>query len=164
MIYFCSYIKLQSGFHAPVCCFAPGIFYSLNTNHQRQIDEHLMFANYFVEKGIFILYISWMYLLKFISWMGNLHFNIRTLWKRWHLIIIKKTHTFEESWVQLRTSFWHILMELKNKDLLKNLKWPNKKQNSFDIYNAALKKKIKIKTNWAIFHGRIYLNSVLCCC
>ena len=156
--------KVTIRFLCTCLLFAPGIFYSSNTNHQRQIDEHLMFANYFVDKSIFILYISWMYLLKLIFWMGNLHFNIRMLWEKWQLIIIKKTHTFDESGVQLRTSFWNILMELKNKYLLKKLKWPNKKQNSFDIYNAALKKKIKIKTNWVIFHVRLSLNSVLCCC
>ena len=39
-------------------------------------------------------------------------------------------------------SFWHLLMNLKNKYLLeKLLKWANKKQNNFNIYNSALKKR-----------------------
>ena len=39
-------------------------------------------------------------------------------------------------------SFSHILMNLKNKYLLeKLLKWANKKQNNFNIYNSALKKR-----------------------
>ena len=47
----------------------------------------------------------------------------------------------------LRISVWHLSMNLKNKYLLKKLlKWANKKQNNFYIYNAALKKKTKIKT------------------
>ena len=39
-------------------------------------------------------------------------------------------------------SFSHLLMNLKNKYLLeKLLKWANKKQNNFNIYNSALKKR-----------------------
>ena len=38
-------------------------------------------------------------------------------------------------------SFSHLLMNLKNKYLLeKLLKWANKKQNNFNVYNSALKK------------------------
>ena len=40
-----------------------------------------------------------------------------------------------------RNSFWHLLMNLKNKQLLKKLlKWANKKQNNY-IYNVAFFKK-----------------------
>ena len=39
-------------------------------------------------------------------------------------------------------SFSHLLMNLKNKYLLEKLfKWANKKQNNFNIYNYALKKR-----------------------
>ena len=39
----------------------------------------------------------------------------------------KKSHTCEEGGAHLRISFWHLLMNLKNKLLLKKLlKWANK--------------------------------------
>ena len=58
--------------------------------------------------------------------------------------MIQKSHTCEEGWAQLRISFCHLLMNLKNKYLLqKLLKWANKKQNNFNIYNVAFLKKIK---------------------
>ena len=44
---------------------------------------------------------------------------------------------FEEI-IQEKIYFWHLLMNLKNNSLLKKLlKWPNKKQNNFNIYNVA---------------------------
>ena len=50
----------------------------------------------------------------------------------------KKSHTYEEGGAHLRISFWHLLMNLKNKSLLKKLlKWANKKQNNFNVYNVA---------------------------
>ena len=46
----------------------------------------------------------------------------------------------------LRISFWHLLMNLKNKKLFKKLlKWANKRQNNFNIYNVVFKKKKKKK-------------------
>ena len=52
---------------------------------------------------------------------------------------IEKSHTCEEGGTQLRISFWHLLMNLKNKYLLKKLlQWANKKQNNFNIYNSAI--------------------------
>ena len=42
--------------------------------------------------------------------------------------ITKKSHICEESGAHLKISFWHLLMNLKNKYLLKKLlKWANKK-------------------------------------
>ena len=59
---------------------------------------------------------------------------------------MKKSHTWEEGGAQLKISFWHLLMNLKNKYLFKKmLKLANKKQNNFNIYNAASKKKDKQK-------------------
>ena len=53
----------------------------------------------------------------------------------------KKSHTCEEGGAHFRISVWHLLM--KNKSLLKKLlKWANKKQNNFNIYNVAFFKKI----------------------
>ena len=50
----------------------------------------------------------------------------------------KKSNTSEEGVAHLRISFWHLLMNLKNKYLLKKLlKWTNKKQNDLNIYNVA---------------------------
>ena len=50
-------------------------------------------------------------------------------------------------------SFWHLLMNLKNKYLLeKLLKWANKKQNNFNIYNSALKKKKGRNKNTCRYH------------
>ena len=52
----------------------------------------------------------------------------------------------EEGGAQLRISLWHSLINFKNKYLLKKLlKWANKKQNNFNIYNAAFFKKNKEK-------------------
>ena len=57
----------------------------------------------------------------------------------------KKSHSCEEGGAPLRISFWHLLINLKNKQLLrKQLKWANKKQN-VNIYNAAFFKKNKEK-------------------
>ena len=50
-----------------------------------------------------------------------------------------KSHTCEEGGAHLKISFWHLLMNLKNKYLLKKpLKLANKKQNNFNIYNARM--------------------------
>ena len=49
--------------------------------------------------------------------------------------------------------FFDLLMNLKNKYLLKEL-WsgPMKKQNNFNIYNAPFKKKIK-KNTWIYYYS-----------
>ena len=53
-------------------------------------------------------------------------------------IILKENCTCEEGGAHLRISFWHLLTNLKNKYLFKKLlKWPNRKQNNVNIYNAA---------------------------
>ena len=58
----------------------------------------------------------------------------------------EKSHTCQEGGVHLRISFWHLLMNLKKQILLKQLlKWANKKQNNFNIYNVALFLKNKEK-------------------
>ena len=58
-----------------------------------------------------------------------------------------KNHTHMKVVANLRISFWHLLMNLKNKLIIKKLlKWASKKQNNFNIYNVALKKKKKKKT------------------
>ena len=50
---------------------------------------------------------------------------------------IKKSHTCEGG-AHVRISFWHLLMNLKDKHLFKKLlKWVNKKQNNFNNYNVA---------------------------
>ena len=60
---------------------------------------------------------------------------------------IEKSHTCKEGGAQLRISFWHLLMNLKIKYLLKKLlKWANKKQNNFIIYNSAIFLKNKENT------------------
>ena len=53
-------------------------------------------------------------------------------------------------WGTTQNSFQHLPINLKNKYLLKKLlKWTNKKQNNFNIYNPAfLLKKFKINTWW----------------
>ena len=59
-------------------------------------------------------------------------------------MLYQKSRTCEEGGAHFRISFWHLLMNLKNKYLLKTLlKWANKKQNNFNICNAAFKKKTK---------------------
>ena len=63
----------------------------------------------------------------------------------------KKPHTCEGG-AHLKISFWNLLMNLKNKYLLKKLmKWVNKKQNNFNIYNIPLFLK-KIKKNTSRYH------------
>ena len=58
----------------------------------------------------------------------------------------EKLQTCEEGEAHLRISFWHLLMNLKNKKLFKKLlKWANKRQNNFNIYNVVFKKKKKNK-------------------
>ena len=61
---------------------------------------------------------------------------------------IKKSHTCEEGGVDLRISFlfffFFLFMNLKNNYLLKNLlKWANKTQKNFNIYNVPFFKKLK---------------------
>ena len=59
----------------------------------------------------------------------------------------KKSHTCEEGGAHLKIYFWHLLINLKNKYLFeKMLKLANKKENNFNIYNAAFK--IKNKKTW----------------
>ena len=49
-----------------------------------------------------------------------------------------KSHTCEEGGAHLRISIWHLLMNLKNSYFLRKLlKWTNRKQNDFSIYNDA---------------------------
>ena len=68
-------------------------------------------------------------------------------------IFQQKSHTCEEGGTHLRISFWHLLMNLKNKQLLKKmLKWANKKQNNFNIYNVKLKKKKNERKNTCRYH------------
>ena len=51
------------------------------------------------------------------------------------IVHIIKNHTHVQA--HLRIFFSHLLMNLKNKYLLKKLlKWVNKKQNNFNIYNV----------------------------
>ena len=53
-------------------------------------------------------------------------------------LILKENCTCKEGRAHLRISFWHLLTNLKNKYLFKKLlKWANRKQNNFNIYNAA---------------------------
>ena len=59
---------------------------------------------------------------------------------------MKKLNTCEEGGANLRISFGHLLMNLKNNYLFKKLlKWANKKQNNFNIYNVAFFEKNKEK-------------------
>ena len=79
--------------------------------------------------------------------------NIAKLLKR--AFYKKKSHTCEEGVAHLRIFFWCLLMDLKNKYLLKNLlKWANKKCNNFNIYRAVffLKNKEKNPGNIIILH------------
>ena len=56
----------------------------------------------------------------------------------------KKSHTCEKGGAHLKISFWHLLMNLKIKYLLKKLlKLANKKQNSFNIVAFVIKNKEK---------------------
>ena len=65
----------------------------------------------------------------------------------WEKILKKKSHTCEEGGAHLRISFWHLLMNFKNKQLLKKLlKCTNKKQNNFNIYNVGFFKTIQKNT------------------
>ena len=51
--------------------------------------------------------------------------------------MVKESHTCEEGGADLRISFWY---------LQKLLKWANKKQNSFNIYYVAFKRKKQRKS------------------
>ena len=63
--------------------------------------------------------------------------------------ISKKSHTCEEGGVQLRISVWHLLMNFKHNNLLKNCqRRPIKKCENFNIYNVAFKKKERKKNTW----------------
>ena len=92
-------------------------------------------------------------LKKLLKWI-NKKFRI-LIFKMLHLKKKKKvthTHTCEEGGVHIRISIWHLLMNLKNKHLLKKLlKWANKKQN-FNIYNVVFKKKKKNNLNISLFY------------
>ena len=68
--------------------------------------------------------------------------------------MVKRSHTCEEGGAHLRISFWYLLMNLKNKLLKKLLKWDNKKQNNFNIYNVAslFPKKRKRKKRTCRYH------------
>ena len=61
--------------------------------------------------------------------------------------IWEKSQTSEGGGTHLRISVWHLLMNLKNNYLLKNLlKWANKKCKNFNIYNVVFFEKIKKNT------------------
>ena len=65
----------------------------------------------------------------------------------------KKSHTCEEGGAQLRISFWHLLMNLKNTYLLKKLlKWNNKKQNNSKIYMLHFIKQIRKHLEISLFY------------
>ena len=85
----------------------------------------------------YVILFTWTLLLYFFSNMAMLEMQkpIQMQIK----MMQQKSHTCEEGGAQLQVSFWHLLMNLKNKYLLKKLlKWANKCQNNFNIYNAAL--------------------------
>ena len=80
-----------------------------------------------------------------------------TWWTSWffHFNSVIYTYTYKKitrmwrRWVHFRIYFCHLLMNLKNKHLLKELlKWTNKKQNNFNIYSVAFKKRKKEKHLW----------------
>ena len=85
------------------------------------------------------------------SWDVQLHrntFSICLWFKIFKVLylpeIISKNQTNVKKVGPNRISFWHLLVNLKNKYLFKKvLKWANKEQNNFNIYNAALKKNRK---------------------
>ena len=52
----------------------------------------------------------------------------------------KNSHICEEDGAQLKSFFLAFTDELEKQILKKLLKWANKKQNNFNIYNAAFKK------------------------
>ena len=54
------------------------------------------------------------------------------------ILTFQKSHTCEEGGTHFRIPFWDLLMNLKNNYLFKKpLKWANRKQNNFNIYNVA---------------------------
>ena len=58
----------------------------------------------------------------------------------------KKSHTCKEGGAHLRTSVWHLLMNLRNNYLLKKLlNWANKKCKNFNICNIVFFEKNKEK-------------------
>ena len=74
---------------------------------------------------------------------------------------IKKSHTCEEGGVDLRISFlfffFFLFMNLKNNYLLKNLlKWANKTQKNFNIYNVPFFKKIAKSTERFHYFTLVY--------
>ena len=73
---------------------------------------------------------------------------------------IKKSHTCEEGEVHLRISFFlfiFLLMNLKNNYLLKKLlKWANKTQKNFNIYNVSFFKKITKTTERFHYFTLVY--------
>ena len=57
-----------------------------------------------------------------------------------HSDIYKKSHTREEGGAHLRISFWYLLMNLKNKYLLRKLlKWANKKKKFLIFIDIIIK-------------------------
>ena len=69
-----------------------------------------------------------------------------SIYKLKTLVTNKKSHTCEEGGAHLRTSFWHLLMNLKNKLLLKKLlKWANKNKIILIFTMLHFKKKYKEK-------------------
>ena len=53
------------------------------------------------------------------------------------LVLSIKSQTCGEGGAHLRNSFWHLLMNLKNKLFQKTIEVGQYKQNNFDIYNVA---------------------------
>ena len=65
----------------------------------------------------------------------------------------KKSHTCEEGGAHLRISFWHLLMNLKDKYLFKKmLNWASGKQNKCNIYNIAFKKNKEKDVEISLFY------------
>ena len=61
----------------------------------------------------------------------------------YHKLNYEKSHTCEEGGANFRISFWHLLMNLKNKLLLKKLlKWVNKSKITLIFTIVAFFKKI----------------------
>ena len=63
------------------------------------------------------------------------------------ICFFKKSHTLEEGGAHLRISVLHLLMNLKNNCLWKNLlMWANKKRKKLNIFNVVFFKENKRKT------------------
>ena len=85
--------------------------------------------------------------------------------KKKQKVYIKKSHTCEKGGACLRTSFWHLWMNLKNKYLFKKLLKQANKWNNFYIYNMGISlfytctKNLDdiIYSSWDIEHERLKL-------